>query len=623
MAICGIAVKREGRPVDSAAIEAMVSSLAVQRNWSREQMVEPGVGLGATAPPQYAGSWKSEQVIVVCDADINNQPELRASLKSLAGETNLAGVIAQLYLERGRDFLSSLRGMFSIAIWDRRSKTLLLAVDRFGVKPLCYSVGGSEIVFASHAHGILAAGRTPREINPQAIVAYLNYTAVPAPLSVFKGIEKLPPGCFLVWQDGAARIAPYWDLEYPEDAGSSEKSMARELLDRMEQAVYQNSYDVPVSELGCFLSGGTDSSSVVGLLTQIKKAPVNTFSIGFTEDRFNELEYAHIATKQFGSLHNEIRVGPDDAFRILPKIVDLYDEPYANSSVIPTYFCQLLGVEKGQKVMLAGDGGDELFGGNEHYRTDRVYQLYHRIPGALRRGFIDPLVSLIPSSAPAIGKVRRYVQSSNTPNPDRYSRWMMLQYFPPAEILGAEMPFKNGHGDLLSVARAHYQAAKAKSELNRLLYLDVKMVLGDNDLPKVVRASELAGMTVRFPFLDHPLAEFSGRIPSDLKLKGFEKRYLFKKATENLLPKAILQKKKHGFGLPMSMWLKSDPKIRGLAEDVLHDPRTCQRGYVRREFIEHLFTSMDRDNSTFYGDVLYSFLMLELWYRRHAEVQAP
>jgi asparagine synthase (glutamine-hydrolysing) len=200
---------------------------------------------------------------------------------------------------------------------------------------------------------------------------------------------------------------------------------------------------------------------------------------------------------------------------------------------------------------------------------------------------------------------------------------MMLQYFPPAEILGAEMPFKNGHGDLLSVARAHYQAAKAKSELNRLLYLDVKMVLGDNDLPKVVRASELAGMTVRFPFLDHPLAEFSGRIPSDLKLKGFEKRYLFKKATENLLPKAILQKKKHGFGLPMSMWLKSDPKIRGLAEDVLHDPRTCQRGYVRREFIEHLFTSMDRDNSTFYGDVLYSFLMLELWYRRHAEVQAP
>jgi asparagine synthase (glutamine-hydrolysing) len=218
--------------------------------------------------------------------------------------------------------------------------------------------------------------------------------------------------------------------------------------------------------------------------------------------------------------------------------------------------------------------------------------------------------------------VRRYVQSSNTPNPDRYSRWMMLQYFPPEKILGAGMPFRNGHGDLLAIARAHYQSAKAESELNRLMYLDVKMVLGDCDLPKVVRASELAGITVRFPFLDHPLAEFSGRIPSELKLKWLEKRYLFKKATKNLLPKAILQKKKHGFGLPMSTWLKSDPKIRGLAEDVLRDPRSCQRGYVRQDFIQYLFSSMDKDNTSFHGDVLYSFLMLELWYRKHVESHA-
>ncbi len=619
MAICGIAVKQEGRVVDRRTIEGMVSSLAVHADWPQEYINNREVSFGATTPQQSSSTWKSEQLIVVCDADINNQNELQTALKSVVATDSLAEALGRLYLEQGSGFLSLLRGVFSLAIWDERSNALLLAVDRFGVNPLCYSNSDSEIVFASHARGVLASDRVTKEVDPLAIVAYLNYTTVPSPLSAYKGIHKLPPGSFLTWHDGATRIVQYWDMEYTEDMSSSEEALATELLERMEQAVFQSSYDVSLSELGCFLSGGTDSSSVVGLLTKVKKSAVNTFSIGFTEERFNELEYAHIATKQFGSVHAESRVGPEDAFRILPKIVDLYDEPFANSSVIPTYFCQVLAAERGRKVMLAGDGGDELFGGNEHYRTDRVYQLYQRLPKPLRRAIIDPLVSCIPANAPAIGKVRRYVQTSNTPNPDRYSRWMTLQYFPPEDILGASMPFRNGHGDLLAVSRGHYQSARAQTELNRLLYLDVKMVLGDNDLPKVVRASELAGITVRFPLLDHPLAEFSGRIPSDLKLKGSQSRYLFKRATRNLLPKAILQKKKHGFGLPMGMWLKNDPKIRGLAEEVLRDPRSCQRGFVRKDFIQHLFHSMDQDNTTFYGDVLYSFLMLELWHRKHMD----
>jgi asparagine synthase (glutamine-hydrolysing) len=622
MAICGIAVKSHERPVDQRTIKSMVSSLAVHADWPQEYTDNLEASFGATSPQRSISIWKSDPLVVVCDADINNRNEILAQVKSGAAPDNLAGLLGQLYIEQGSSFLSLIRGVFSIAIWDQRSKTLLLAVDRFGVNPLCYSAGASEIIFASQARGILASGRVTKEVNLSAIVAYLNYTVVPAPLSVYKGIQKLPPGSFLTWREGATRIAQYWDMEYTEDPKSSEKTLASELLERMEQAVFQNSRDVSLSDLGCFLSGGTDSSSVVGLLTKVKKSPVNTFSIGFTEERFNELAYAHIATKQFGSVHAESRVGPEDAFRILPKIVDLYDEPFANSSVIPTYFCQVLAAEKGRKVMLAGDGGDELFGGNEHYRTDRVYQLYQRLPKPLRRGLIDPLASCIPANAPAFGKVRRYVQTSNKPNPDRYSRWMTLQYFSPEKILGPGMPFRNGDGDLLAVSRGHYQSARAHTELNRLLYLDVKMVLGDNDLPKVVRASELAGITVRFPFLDHPLAEFSGRIPSNWKLKGSQSRYLFKKATENLLPKAILEKKKHGFGLPMGMWLKNDPKIRGLAEDVLRDPRTSQRGFVRKDFIQHLFQSMDQDNTTFYGDVLYSFLMLELWYRKHMTGQS-
>jgi asparagine synthase (glutamine-hydrolysing) len=619
MAICGIVVNRDARPMEEPVIEAMVSALAVQKHWPRERHVEREISFGATSPTASTSLWKSEQLAVVCDGDISNERELRSELTSCPEGTNPACLLGQLYLDRKTKLLEGLNGFFSLAIWDRSSRTLLLAADRFGVKPLYYSATSAGIVFASQSRGILASDRIAKHVNPHAIVSYLTYSVVPSPLSAFEGIEKLPPGNFLVWQDGTVRTARYWEMEYPEDAMASEKELARQLLEQMGDAVNRSSRDVPSSELGCFLSGGTDSSSVVGLLTRLRKSSVNTVSIGFEEDRFNELDYAHIAVKHFDSGHVQARLGPSEAFRILPEIVALFDEPYANASAIPTYFCQALAAERGIKVMLAGDGGDELFAGNERYATDRTYQLYQTIPNALRRGFIEPIASLIPPTAPGIGKARRYVQSSNVENPDRYFRWMMLQYFGPDKILGSEMPFRNGNSDLLAIARGHYKSAHAKSELNRLLYIDVKMTLGDNDLPKVVRASELAGINVRFPFLDHHLADFSGRIPARLKLKGFEKRYLFKRATRHLLPKAILQKRKHGFGLPIGVWLKSNTKFREMAEDILRSPRTYQRGYFRREFIDDLFARLDQDNTTFFGDLLYVFLMLELWNRKHVD----
>jgi len=388
----------------------------------------------------------------------------------------------------------------------------------------------------------------------------------------------------------------------------------------MEEAVRLNLSDLSLTRLGCFLSGGTDSSSIVGLVTRLKKAPVKSVSIGFAEERFNELHYAQIAARHFGSLHIVSRLNPEGAFQILPKIVALYDEPYANSSVIATYHCQMLAREHGLEVMLAGDGGDELFGGNERYRTQQIYELYKKVPRSLRRGLIEPAIDQISPGASGVrGKVRRYIQTSNTPNPERYFRWAMLQYFPPEQILGTALAFRNGNSDLLAIARAHYNAASANDEMNRLLYIDIQMTLSDNDLPKVARAAELAGVNVRFPFLDHPLVEFSGRLPAHLKVKGLEKRYLFKLATRNLLPKSILRKRKHGFGLPIGLWLKTDPKLRGVAEEVLRDPRTYQRGYFQRQFIERIFAAMDQDNTPFYGDVLWPFLMLELWHRHHVE----
>jgi asparagine synthase (glutamine-hydrolysing) len=227
-----------------------------------------------------------------------------------------------------------------------------------------------------------------------------------------------------------------------------------------------------------------------------------------------------------------------------------------------------------------------------------------------------------PSSAGVFGKAQRYIRRSNQGNPERYCQWHLLQHFSPDQVLSPEMFSNNGSTDFLSVPRALHRAAPAHSELNRLLYIDAHMTLADNDLPKVVRASEMAGVTVRFPYLDHVLAEFSGKLPIDLKVRWLEKRYLFKRATRNLLPQEILKKKKHGFGLPIGGWLRTIPKLRRMTEEVLFDARTYQRGYFKRTFIEQMFREMDQDTTTYMGDLLWLFLMLELWHRGHVEGSA-
>ncbi|HEV2117887.1 MAG TPA: asparagine synthase C-terminal domain-containing protein, partial [Terriglobales bacterium] len=391
---------------------------------------------------------------------------------------------------------------------------------------------------------------------------------------------------------------------------------AAELLSRIEEAIRITCEDLDVNRSGCFLSGGTDSSTLVGLFSRIHNHSASAFSIGFAEGRFDELSYARLAASHFQASHTTAILTPADAYQVIPKIVAAYDEPYANSSAIPTYWCARMAKEHGIAVMLAGDGGDELFGGNERYRTDKVFQLYHRVPKALRR-LLEPAVFASPARVPLFRKAQRYIRFSNTPNPERYCAWRLLQVFPAQQVLGAAMP--NLNGDVLGAMRRHYEKAPAQSELNRLLYVDVKMTLGDDDLPKVVRMAELAGVGVRFPYLDHPLAEFSGTLPASLKVRGLEKRYLFKQATRFLLPQAILNKKKHGFGLPIGMWLKTDPQLRRMSHDILLDSRTYQRGYFQRPFIEHLFTELERDNTPYFGDLLWTFLMLEMWHRQHVE----
>lgn len=616
MAITGIAIARTSEPLRPDHISAMLQSVT-DANSNAECGAMPHAQFGATSTTKTTSLWSSADLMVACEASLVGLAAL-ADANNASAVQSPAEIIGELYLQHGLECFSRLRGAFSLAIWDNRSQTLVLAIDRFAVRPLTYFADSSQVVFGSQARSIFASGRVEKKVNAPAIADFLNFSMVPAPECAFQSLAKLSPGTFLVWKEGKTELRKYWDLEYSESDKGSTQELAQELLSSMSDAVRLYSEDVPKDHLGCFLSGGTDSSSVLGLLERHKGQAVNAFSIGFSEERFNELEYARMAAGVFHANHSIAVLTPEETFADIATIAAAYDEPFGNASVLPTYACLKLAKQKGVDVMLAGDGGDELFGGNERYLTERIFGIYHDLPQSLRRFLIEPLAFGLPGLGP-IGKARRYIGHTRTPNPERYFQWHLLQRFPHANVLGPGIELRNGHSDLLAIPRQHHKLAPAQTELNRLLYIDIKMTLGDNDLPKVVRASELAGVAVRFPLLDHPLAEFSGRIPARYKVHGLEKRYLFKKATAGLLPKAILQKKKHGFGLPIGLWLKQHPLWRGLAQDVLLDPRTYQRGYFQRSFVEELFRMMDADQSTYYGDLLWLFMMAELWHRNHVE----
>jgi asparagine synthase (glutamine-hydrolysing) len=354
-------------------------------------------------------------------------------------------------------------------------------------------------------------------------------------------------------------------------------------------------------------------------MARMQQSPVKAFSIGFQEQSFNELEYAEIAAKKFGVEHHTYLVGPEDCFNALPRMIASFDEPFGNSSAIPTYFCARLAAQQGVGILLAGDGGDEMFGGNEWYAKDKVFEAYQHVPSALRKGLVEPILAGLPFRNGLVGKARSYVRRSNLPGLERIMSYHFLRAHAPRDVFENDFAAALADYSVMEVPARYYAEAPARDHLNRMLYSDLKIILGDSDLPKVTTMSELAGVQVRFPFLDRSVAEFSGRIPASLKVKGFQKRYLFKRAFRELLPVEIREKKKHGFGIPVSTWLKSDHRLRELAHDALLSACAFQRGYFKREFIEGLFRKHEADDTAYYGDTLWTFLALELWHRQFVD----
>lgn len=614
--ICGIF--EPSRQFDAASITGMLDAMTLPGELGRTAHTGLSCALGVARKWDFQQCAEFKGVAVAADADVVDRQGIAEALHlpiDAVSSMNVAEMIARLYIALGSKFLELLHGGFALVLWDEPNRKLLLAIDRFGIKSLYRRQEGSRLIFGSRISAIRAVQENSPEADLAAVLQFLIFSAVPAPMSSDRGVEKLRPGTYVELEAGHLTEHQYWDLEFPENDSENVSYWSRELRERMRLAVCRSLEQCRQEETGCYLSGGTDSSSVVAFTSEVHK-PAQSFSIAFSESAFNEIEFARTAATAFGTRHFEKFLTSQEACDAIYEIVDYYDEPFANSSAIGSYHCAKLARENGVTTLLAGDGGDELFAGNQRYARDAYFSLYGNLPAWLRRSVIEPIVGRLPLNGGKLSLPRKYVRRAAIPNPRRMLSYGFFLSAAPDEIFEPGFLSQTGIDNWLSIPEVHFARARATSELNRILYTDVKMTLADNDLRKVSGTAEMAGVNVRYPMLDDRLAEFSGEIPATLKLKGFEKRYIFKQAMKGILPVKILYKKKHGFGVPLAQWLLQNSRMKELVRDTMEDRTTRQRGYFRREFISQLM-DLHKTQPNYYGEIVWYLVALELWHRKH------
>ena len=602
-------------------LTAMYPSLTFAGDGDERCVVGPSVSMGVV--PRWAGQQVGEipGVRLAIDADLLRVGRWIEKLKTEGAPIeglSLAQQLCWLYRLRGKDFLQDLEGAFAVAVWDESSQQLLLAIDRIGIGSLCWTQEKLGLIFATRPSAIRALQQEPAGANHASLMQYLLFSVVPAPLTAYEGIYKLSPGHVLRFSNGAVHQECYWDVAYSEDHSLDEAGWIHEVREGLRAAVHRQLEGCEPGSTGAYLSGGTDSSSVVAFMSE-RSSPAHTFSVYFGEERYSEVGYARITANRFHTSHHERCLVPGDAAAALQEILAYYDEPFANSSAFGAFACARMARESGVQTLLAGDGGDEIFAGNERYASDKYFSMYHDVPAWIRRRLIEPLASLLPDGESSLGLPKRYLRRANIPNPQRIFSYGPYFSFRPEEIFDPAFLQQVPPEHWMDVANQHFQRPASASELNRLMYLDLKLILADNDLRKVSGTAELSGVRVRYPMLDAELVQMAARIPSSLKLRGFRKRYIFKKAMYGILPDQVLNKKKHGFGVPLSHWFLKEPQLASLLQDVLHDSRTRSRGYFRPEFLDRLASLHRSENTAYYGEALWYIVALELWHRKHLE----
>lgn len=576
------------------------------------------------APGEIRCSAPAPGIAVWTRGDVREAVGARAGGIGLAiepgGAGDPAGAALQRWMAERKWSNEGLRGRYVYVLWDADERRVMACVDPFRTYPVYHAMADGCLLVASDLRLILATGLVPAQVSPAALYHYLNFSYVPAPHCAIEGVAKLPAGHCLDGRPGAAEVRKHWDAVYPADLRGSDDERASELRQRMIDAVsgYRPSGD---AAWGTFLSGGTDSSSIASILSRSAGArKVSSFSIGFAEEGYDELAYSRLAAQRFGLDAHERSVGEADALAAIPKLIDAFDEPFGNSSAIPTYYCADLAAQSGVGLLVAGDGGDEIYGGNERYRKDRIFEWFHQSPAFVRGAGALIANAVKGADTRFANRIKNFVHRGSLPNPDRFYSDDSFASDQFEELLSDGFRSRVGRDDSLDVQRAIYRTAQADCNLHRLMYLDLKMTIADNDVVKVVRASRLAGTQVVFPYLDRGLVEYTGRLPGSDKVRGLEKRYLFKRATEDILPLEIRKKKKQGFGLPVSVWLRRPGAFRDMVNDVVLSPRAAGRGYFRTEHVEHLMKRHER-GAWDHSAEIYLLLMLELWHRQYVDGQ--
>jgi len=624
--MCGIAglVHADPRyPLDRDLLERMTAALAHRGPNAQGLQTWPGAALGhrrlsiidlATGDqPIFSEDGRKA---VILNGEIYNFQALRQELEARGHRFSTRSdteAIVHAYEEYGSRCVERLQGMFAFALWDEDNRRLLLARDRVGKKPLYYWQDGERLLFASELKAILQDASLKRAVNLEALDAYLSLGAVQAPLTILQGVFQLRPAHFMVWQDGTIQTAEYWDVPITGPVSRSEDQALEELGHVFGEAVRDRLVsDVPI---GAFLSGGVDSSAVVEAMTRLSGRSVVTTSIGFREQTFNELEHARAVAQAVSSDHHEVMVEARAA-EVLPRLAWHLDEPFADSSALPTYYVAKAARER-VTVALSGDGGDEVFAGYQRrYGLNRSEaRLRRRLPGWLRHGVLGPLGRVYPKAdwLPRPLRARYFLQNLGTSFERAYfADLCLLRDDEKAALLSPEVQGQLRGPEPFTAFSRHFERTRGLDDLSRLLYVDLKTWLANDMLVKVDRMSMAHGLEIRSPLLDQRVIEFAATVPSDLKYRGRTSKYLLKRYLEGRVPQSAIYRPKQGFEIPLARWLRSD--LRDLAQDLLFAPRSLGRGFIRPERLRALWRRHQGGIGN-HAPQLWSVMMLELWSR--------
>jgi asparagine synthase (glutamine-hydrolysing) len=626
--MCGIAgqARADGRRADEQLVHRMCRAIEHRGPDARGVHVDDGVGLGIQrlrVIDLVSGDQpifnEDRSVAVVLNGEIYNHVELRRCLErkghtfSTQGDTE---VIAHLYEEVGASFTDSLIGMFGVAVWDARERQLVLARDRVGKKPLFYAERDGVLSFASEIQSLLEDRQISRSVDYQALDIYLALGYVPAPLTAFQGIRKLCPAHRLIFREGRSQIESYWRLDYmPKRRAADQRELCEELRQRLRTAVRRRMIaDVP---LGAFLSGGIDSAAVVAAMCEASSGPVKTFSIGFDNERVNELPLARIVAERFGTEHHELTVTPN-AIELLPRIIRHHGEPFADVTSIPTFYLSAMAREH-VTVALNGDGGDEIFGGYTRYVSNLASARVSGLPLPLRS-----LLARLGTAIPANGRIeswpsriRRVSETLPLDPVDRYFAYMAY-----LSGLRREGLYTGAFREGLDLGRARetivaaWQESSASEVLDKMLDTDVRTYLPGDLLAKVDTASMASALEARSPLLDHELMEFVASLPTSEKVRGREKKVIFRRALRGWVPDEILDAPKRGFHPPLADWLRGE--LSGLMRELLLDSVARERGHFRADYVRRLIDRHARGVED-HSQGIWRLMVYEQWHREFVD----